>query len=126
MMHDIQRQTEFIRKRVATEAEIRSAEAIGKSIFKSLPPAQKEQLAQKHIRYLAVRPKAAHPAPPKAEAGEGPPKKLEPAPTSAVDLMIYDTQSGAVVNKYVYTLTHEPAARSSVKLEEYETLYVRN
>ena len=129
MRRTIETQTTFAR-RTATAFERRNAEQKGKAIYNDLPPEKKAELKEKKIRYFAVAivPKSGSTSQPPEEKN---PSDNTPAPApekgssvANVDVMIYDTLGGETVNKYVYTVNSAPTVGTSMKLDDYETLYV--
>jgi hypothetical protein len=129
MRHTIETQTTFAR-RTATEAERRYAGQKGKAIYNDLSPEKKAQLKKDKVRFIAVAlaPKAKTPSklPVEKKPSDNPPapKPAKEASVGDVDLMIYDTLGGETVNKYVYTVNSAPSIGTSMKLDDYDTLYV--
>lgn len=136
MLRTIQTQTSIAR-RVATEAERRAAIQNAQAVEKRLQAEEKKSPDKPKVRYIAVRAsvKASAPAksdtPSKGQTAKKDDEKKGDQPKNPaakanddVDVMIYDRLSGGTVNKYIYTLPREPQQKVSVKLDDYEALYV--
>lgn len=141
MLRIIQTQTSLAR-RVATEQERRTAEINARAAIVRLEAEEKRTPKAKPQRYIAVRASAGRASTPRnkpegkrqkesskkdteeAPKTEAQAKKTEKPTGDDVDVMIYDRLSGGTVNKYIYTLPSEPAQKVSIKLDDYEALYV--
>jgi hypothetical protein len=103
----VQTQTMFIRQK-ATKEQIQVAEQRAKVYYTALPPARKTELKTKKVRYIAVDTVRSKTTSPKA-------KKT---------VMIWDTQSEAVVGNYVYDLETPPPVGQTAKFDTYSAEYV--
>jgi hypothetical protein len=103
-------------RREATEREKQAAIANGRAIYASFTPEKRAKLKKKKIRYIAVA------TVPTASVST-PLADNTSSSGSGLDLMIFDTSEGTVANKYVYTVKKKPDMGSSIKLDDYNTLF---
>lgn len=103
----VQTQTMFIRQK-ATKEQIQVAEQRAKVYYTRLAPEKKTVLKKKKVRYIAVDTVRSKTTSPKA-------KKT---------VMIWDTQSEAVVGNDVYDLETAPTVGQTAKFDTYSAEYV--
>ena len=97
-----------IAKHQATERQRRIAEERARVYYAHLAPERKVALKKKKVRYIAVDTE----------------KNEQTSPKAQKSVMIWDTQSEAVVGDNVYDVQETPSVGSTAKFETYSAEYV--
>ena len=97
-----------IAKHQATERQRRIAEERARVYYAHLAAEKKVALKKKKVRYIAVDTE----------------KNDQTSPKAQKSVMIWDTQSEAVVGNYVYDVESTPSVGSTAKFDTYSAEYV--
>jgi hypothetical protein len=97
-----------IAKHQATERQRRLAEQRARVYYAHLAPERKVALKKKNVRYIAVDTE----------------KNEKTSPKAKKSIMIWDTQSQAIVGNNVYDVQNTPPVGATAKYETYSAQYV--